>query len=72
MTADDGALPQLRAATDPSAKGGEFYGPLFVNNGRPVRKPIFRRLGMGTAVSRLWDVSERETGVPLDVTTLEG
>lgn len=70
MTADDGALPQLRAATDPSAKGGEFYGPLFVNNGRPVRKPIVRRLGMSTAVSRLWEVSERETGVSLDVTTL--
>lgn len=67
MSADDGALPQLRAATDPSAKGGEFYGPLFVNNGRPVRKPIFRRLGMSGAVSNLWEVSERETGVALDL-----
>lgn len=67
MSADDGALPQLRAATDPSAEGGEFYGPLFVNNGRPVRKPIFRRLGMSSAVSNLWEVSERETGVRLDL-----
>ncbi len=67
MSADDGALPQLRAATDPSAKGGEFYGPLFVNNGPPVRKPIFRRLGMSSAVSNLWEVSERETGVRLDL-----
>jgi NAD(P)-dependent dehydrogenase (short-subunit alcohol dehydrogenase family) len=65
MTADDGALSQLRAATDPSAKGGEFYGPLFVNNGPPVRKPIFRRLGMDKAIATLWDVSERETGVAL-------
>jgi NAD(P)-dependent dehydrogenase (short-subunit alcohol dehydrogenase family) len=31
MSAADGALSQLRAATDPAAKGGEFYGPRFVN-----------------------------------------
>ncbi|WP_460712710.1 oxidoreductase [Nocardioides dilutus] len=71
MSADDGALPQLRAATDPAAKGGEFYGPLFVNNGRPVRKPIFRRLGMSAAISRLWEVSERETGVALDISAVQ-
>ena len=41
---------QLRAATDPAAKGGEFYGPLFVNNGPPVRKPVLRRLGMERAI----------------------
>ena len=69
MSADDGALSQLRAATDPSAKGGEFYGPLFVNNGPPVRKPIFRRLGMSSAIAKLWEVSERETGVPMSVGT---
>ena len=68
MSADQGALSQLRAATDPSARGGEFYGPLFVNNGRPVRKPIFRRLGMSSAIAKLWEVSERETGVALDLT----
>jgi len=67
MAADDGALPQLRAATDPAAKGGEFYGPLFVNNGAPVRKPILRRVGMGRAIAKLWEVSERATGVAIDV-----
>ncbi|MFD4501664.1 oxidoreductase [Streptomyces sp. NPDC058457] len=67
MSPDDGALPQLRAATDPAAKGGEFYGPVFVNNGAPVRKPILRRFGMDRAVAKLWEVSERETGVALDV-----
>lgn len=72
MTPDEGALPQLRAATDPSAKGGEFYGPLFVNNGPPVRKPIFRRLGLSRAVAKLWEVSERETGVAIDLGTLTG
>jgi NAD(P)-dependent dehydrogenase (short-subunit alcohol dehydrogenase family) len=65
MSPADGALSQLRAASDPGAKSGEFYGPLFVNNGPPVRKPVLRRLGMSRAVSRLWDVSERETGLEL-------
>jgi NAD(P)-dependent dehydrogenase (short-subunit alcohol dehydrogenase family) len=67
MSARQGSLSQLRAATDPSAKGGEFYGPLWVNNGPPVRKPIFRRLGMGKSIDVLWKVSERETGIALEV-----
>ena len=67
MSPAQGALSQLRAGTDPEAKGGEFYGPLFVNNGPPVRKPIFRRLGMSGAVAKLWEVSERETGVALGI-----
>ena len=63
----DGALSQLRAATDPAAKGGEFYGPLWVNSGPPVRKPVLRRIGLDQAIDTLWAVSERETGVPIDV-----
>ncbi len=67
MNAADGALSQLRAATDPQARGGEFYGPLFGNNGPPVRKPILRRVGLQRSIDVLWEVSERETGIPLDV-----
>jgi NAD(P)-dependent dehydrogenase (short-subunit alcohol dehydrogenase family) len=67
MAPADGARSQLRAATDPSARSGEFYGPAFVNNGPPVRKPILRRIGMARAISRLWEVSERETGLRIDV-----
>jgi NAD(P)-dependent dehydrogenase (short-subunit alcohol dehydrogenase family) len=63
----DGALSQLRAATDPAAKGGEFYGPLWVNSGPPVRKPVLRRLGLDKAIATLWAVSERGTGVTIDV-----
>ena len=63
MAAADGARSQLRAATDPAAKSGEFYGPAFFNNGPPVRKPVLRRVGMDTAIARLWEVSERETGI---------
>jgi NAD(P)-dependent dehydrogenase (short-subunit alcohol dehydrogenase family) len=67
MSAADGALSQLRAATDPAARGGEFYGPRFVNSGPPVRKPVVRRLGMDKAIAALWEVSERETGIAIDV-----
>jgi NAD(P)-dependent dehydrogenase (short-subunit alcohol dehydrogenase family) len=67
MSPAEGALSQLRAATDPGATGGELYGPLFVNNGPPVRKPILRRLGMSRAIDRLWQVSERETGVRMEL-----
>lgn len=67
MTAAQGALPQLRAATDPAAKGGEFYAPRFVNFGAPVRRPILRRMGLRKAIDRLWEVSERETKLRLDV-----
>ncbi|MDX6601903.1 MAG: hypothetical protein QOF13_1105 [Solirubrobacterales bacterium] len=66
MTPADGALSQLRAATDPGAKSGEFYGPLFFNNGPPARKPVLRRLGMNRAIDKLWQVSERETGLKLE------
>jgi len=65
MTAARGALPQLRAATDPNARGGEFYGPLFVNNGPPVRKPVLRGWDMDRGIATLWEVSERETGLPI-------
>ena len=67
MVPSDGARSQLRAATDPGARSGEFYGPAFVTHGPPVRKPILRRAGMGKAISRLWEVSERETGLGIDV-----
>lgn len=66
MEVDRGALPQLRAATDPRARGGEFYGPRFGNNGPAVRLPVLRR-GNDAAIRTLWEVSERETGVPMDV-----
>jgi NAD(P)-dependent dehydrogenase (short-subunit alcohol dehydrogenase family) len=67
MTPEQGARPQLRAATDPAAHGGEFYVPRYVNNGPPVRRPVLRRIGMEKAISRLWEVSERETGLKIEV-----
>ena len=60
-----GALPQLRAATDPGAGGGEMYAPRWVNAGVPVRRPILRP-GNAKAIAVLWELSERLTGVSLD------
>ncbi|WP_084104111.1 oxidoreductase [Demequina sp. NBRC 110056] len=62
-----GALPQLRAATDPRARGGQFYGPLWMNTGDPVRRPLLRRLGLTRSIEILWQVSEDLTGVAMDV-----
>lgn len=67
MSAEQGARPQLRAATDPKATGGDFYGPLFGTNGPAVRRPVMRWIGMDRAIDTLWMVSERETGITLDV-----
>jgi hypothetical protein len=32
-----------------------------------VRRPILRRRGLQEQIGVLWQVSERETGIPLDV-----
>ncbi len=66
MSPEQGARPQLRAATDPAAGGGQFYAPRFIANGPPVRRPVLRRLGMNGAIDRLWEVSERETGLAIE------
>jgi len=71
MSAEKGAMPQIRAATDPNAKGGEFYAPRFVNSGAPVRRPILRRLGLTNAIETLWTVSERETGLAMNLSTTD-
>jgi NAD(P)-dependent dehydrogenase (short-subunit alcohol dehydrogenase family) len=69
MTPLEGSRPQLRAATDPRARGGELYAPRFGSHGPAVRRPILRRFDLQKQIDVLWQVSERETGVPLDVAT---
>lgn len=66
MSASYGALSQLRAATDPAAPAGGMYGPLLGVTGPPVRKPLVRP-GATAAIAALWQVGERETGLPVDV-----
>jgi hypothetical protein len=67
MSPFEGARPQLRAATDPQARGGELYAPRYGSHGPAVRRPILRRRGLQEQIDVLWKVSERKTGVPLDV-----
>jgi NAD(P)-dependent dehydrogenase (short-subunit alcohol dehydrogenase family) len=67
MTPARGALSLLRAATDPNAVGGALYAPRWVNWGPPVRRPLFGRSRNRDAMTSLWEVSERETGITFDV-----
>lgn len=67
-SAAEAAMPQLRAATDPAAAGGEFYGPRYLLSGPPVRLRI-RRPGDTEAIRILWEVSERETGIAVQPST---
>ena len=61
----DGALPTLRAATDPAAQGGQFYGPDGLGEGRGYPKIVksSKQSYDETLQSRLWTVSEELTGV---------
>lgn len=60
-----GALPTVRAAVDPAATGGGYYGPSGWAGmaGDPVPVEAHRRAHDGTAQRRLWQESERLTGV---------
>ncbi len=59
-----GALPMLRAATDPAATGGEYYGPHRKHDtGYPVAVTSSQRSHDVAGQARLWEVSEQLTGV---------
>ncbi|CAM5402525.1 oxidoreductase [Streptomyces tanashiensis] len=60
-----GALPQLYAATDPSVEGGEFIGPDGMGElrGAPTRVRLSDAAGDAGTGRRLWEESERLTGV---------
>jgi len=60
-----GALPTLRAATDPGVHGGQYFGPAHLREtrGRPVLARPSSLARDPDAGRRLWDVSESLTGV---------
>lgn len=60
-----GALPTLRAATDPSARGGACYGPGGFGElrGAPVPVATSAYSRRDDVAARLWEVSARLTGV---------
>lgn len=68
-TAEMGALPTLRAATDPAARGGEYYGPDGFRELRGYPKLVSSSAqSKDVAVQeRLWKVSEELTGVTYPV-----
>ncbi|NUT42925.1 MAG: SDR family oxidoreductase [Thermoactinospora sp.] len=62
---EQGALPQLRAATDPGVRGGQFFGPsgLWETRG-PVTEARLSREAADPAVGeRLWAAAQDLTGV---------
>jgi protochlorophyllide reductase len=64
-----GALPMLRALTDPSARGGEFYGPRYIVRGRTaVVETPSRAARDADAARRLWALSVELTGLEPAVT----
>jgi NAD(P)-dependent dehydrogenase (short-subunit alcohol dehydrogenase family) len=67
--AEMGALPQLRAATDPGVIGGQYFGPdgFGEQRGYPVVVASTRVSHDIAAQKRLWTVSEELTGVTFDV-----
>jgi len=69
MKPPQGALPTLRAATDPSAAGGDYFGPdgLSQMRGYPTRVPMVKQALDDTVAARLWQVSEELTGVRFDL-----
>lgn len=67
MTPAEGALPQLRAATDPDASGGQLYAPRWGNFGPPVRRPMMGRSRSRRSIETLFTVSGAETGIELHV-----
>jgi NAD(P)-dependent dehydrogenase (short-subunit alcohol dehydrogenase family) len=69
QSAQMGALPTLRAATDPAARGGEYYGPggRFELKGYPRRVQSSARSHDESTQRRLWQESEQLTGVTYPV-----
>ncbi|HET7217621.1 MAG TPA: oxidoreductase [Vicinamibacterales bacterium] len=65
MPPAEGALPTLRAATDPDAAGASYWGPsrFFEMNGPPAPARIPARARDAAVAARLWEVSEGLTGV---------
>jgi NAD(P)-dependent dehydrogenase (short-subunit alcohol dehydrogenase family) len=69
-----GALPTLRAATDPQARGGEYYGPdgwREFTGRHPVLVQPVPRARDADVQRRLWHESQRLTGVGYEFATTE-
>ncbi|MEI6698292.1 MAG: SDR family NAD(P)-dependent oxidoreductase [Mycobacterium sp.] len=68
-TSELGALPTLRAATDPAVQGGQYYGPdgFKQMRGYPILVTSSEQSHDTAIQQRLWSVSEELTGVTYPV-----
>ena len=59
-----GALPTLRAATDPDVAGGDYFGPggIGETRGHPKKVGMSGRAKDDAAAARLWELSTELTG----------
>ena len=62
QSAARGAQPALRAATDPSARSGEFYGPRWIGVGHAVKETPSKAARNADDARRLWTLSAELTG----------
>jgi NAD(P)-dependent dehydrogenase (short-subunit alcohol dehydrogenase family) len=71
QSAQMGALPLLRAATDPEVAPADYYGPrgLGGQHGPPERATMSSAARDPATAEALWDESERLTGVVYDWST---
>ena len=67
QSAHAGAMPFVRAAVDPHAKSGQFYGPSFMMWGPPRVETPSRRARNADDARALWDKSEELTGVTFSI-----
>lgn len=62
-SSEQGAEALVRACVDPSATGGEFFGPRWMAFGEPRLETPSRRARNEADARRLWEISEELTGV---------
>jgi len=66
QSAEEGAEPQLYAATAPGVKGGDYWGPRYRLRGHPVASDMARLARDESVAARLWRESAKLTGVDID------
>jgi len=69
-TVESAYLPALLAATGPQSRPGVLYGPSGLGHlgGAPAEQPLYPPLRSETEAARVWDTSERLTGVAFAAT----
>ena len=72
MKPEQGALPTLRAATDPDASGGDYFGPKGMSGtrGYPERVGCAKAAKDPVQGAKLWELSETLTGQSVSMTDL--